>query len=49
MQNKVTSIRVPLDLKTQIKEITGQSVSRFLIAAAREKLARLQRTKNPAA
>jgi hypothetical protein len=40
---------VPLDLKAQIKEITGQPVSRFLITAAREKMALIQNAKNPAA
>jgi hypothetical protein len=49
MQNPVTSIRVPIELKKQIKEIAGQKVSSFLIAAAREKIARLQSAKNPAA
>lgn len=48
-KTKVTSIRVPPNLKAQIREIAGSTLGAFLVTAAKEKLDRIQESKTLAA
>jgi len=45
-QIPVTSIRLPLDLKSQIKEVPGGNLSAFRVEAARKEIALIQKSKN---
>ena len=47
-QIPVTSTRLPLDLKSQIKEVSGSNVTAFMVYAARKELALTQKSKSPA-
>ena len=48
-KTKVTSIRVPPNLKVQIRDIAGSTLGAFLVTAAKEKLDRIQESRTLAA